>query len=510
MNAFYRPFITGLLLAAAGVAGHAQQIVCERLLTAPGLDVPAPTACAAPNGEFVISGAARPAGSTSTALATHTFVARLRATGCDTLWQRRLPHSVPAYAVSAVQADARGLWLLTYDTLVANTVGVRLWHLNSSGRVRQKVSLVGRTPREFPTYLLPATDGGVYALNYSVSSALGAPRAPAVLRFDSTGVQRWRHNYGFTAPNEGVNLVYTPTGTVLLAGMTGTNTNPASHYKLLEIEPGRGDSLRGVSLPWAPGVTYDQAVRLNNQPLDAIALRQGGYVLPSMVNASSTQTGQLTRVDAAFNVLWRYQLPITGSSAADIREVTQVRELADGTLVALVRLQYPGRTFWLYRLNATTGALLAIYPFVSAYSTLQLHPAHLLAVAADSTLLVVGSSQVAGTAQVGGIYVARLRVPGLPRVVTPALPLAPRPGRASVAFALYPNPAHDAVTVDVPAGSGAGGLELRDALGRRVRAQAMRSGAPPVQWSLTDLTPGLYVVVWHSAHGTAMQRLTVE
>ena len=498
--------VLGLFSASAS---HAQQIVCERLLTTPGLEVPYPTACTAPNGEFIVSGAARPAGTAS--LATHTFVARLGANGCDTLWQRRLPHTVPAYSISAVQADARGLWLLTYDTAVANTVGVRLWRLNSAGRIRRKCSLPARTYREFPTYLLPATDGGVYALTYSLSSAPGAARAPAVLRFDSTGTQRWRHNYGFASPNEGVNLLYTPTGTVLLTGMTSTsNANPASHYRLLEVEPSRGDSLRGTQVPWGPGVVYEMANNYNNQPLDAIALTGGGYALLSRVTTTQSSRNtfeQLARVDANYNVLWRYQLPLYGSGA-DFLSFMQARELGDGTLVALVRPFYPNRTFWVYRFNAATGALLNVYPFTSAFGTLQLSPSHLLPVVADSTLLVVGSSQVAGTTQVGGIYVARLRVPGLPRVVTPALPLAARPGAAMLAFALYPNPAHDAVTVALPAGSGPGQLELRDALGRLVRTQD--AGTAPGRWSLAGLAPGLYAVVWRGVGGTTVRRLAVE
>ena len=135
--------------------------------------------------------------------------------------------------------------------------------------------------------------------------------------------------------------------------------------------------------------------------------------------------GQLTPIDVNHNMLWRYQLPVY-SSGGNYLEFTQVRELTDGTLLALVRPFIHERTFWLYRFNAATGALLNVYPFTSAFGTVQFYPSHLLLVAADSSLVVVGGSWPTTTNQVGPIYVVRLRVPGLPRVVAPALPLAAR------------------------------------------------------------------------------------
>ena len=92
-----------------------------------------------------------------------------------------------------------------------------------------------------------------------------------------------------------------------------------------------------------------------------------------------------------------------------------MRELADGTLLVLVRPFIHERTFWLYRFNAATGALLNVYPFTSTFGTIQFYPSHLLPVAADSSLVVVGGSRPNSTNQLGPIYVARLRVPGLLR-----------------------------------------------------------------------------------------------
>ncbi len=516
MKAKLQGGVTGLLLAA-GITGHAQQLVCEQLLSTPGLEVRWPTACVAPNGEFIVTGAARPVGTATPGLATHTFVARLRATGCDTLWQRRLPHVATYYASSAVRADGRGIWLLTPDTVVANSLappftGMRLWRLTAAGAVRRVVRPLPVSAREQVHSLLLAADGGVYAQVSNLRPQIGAPRNPGLLRFDSTGTVRWRRDYGYAINSFGGSLCPTPTGGLLLTGTVGVGANYGTHAKLLEAEPSRGDSVRGATLAWGPDVTEEWMASSNARPLETIALTGGGYLIPSVVHAPTAQSpemGQLTRVDGNYGVVWRYRLP-TAATSADSREFMQVRELADGTLVALVQPLAPGRTFWLYRFTAATGALLAIYPFTSSFSTLEVTPAHLLPVAGDSTLLVVGGTRVNNTNQLTGIYVARVRVPGLPRVVTPAVPLAARSAAAIRAFDLYPNPAREAVTVHLAARPGPGRLELRDALGRLVRTQAVGPGAQPVQWSLAGLAAGLYAVVLREASGTRVQRLAVN
>ncbi len=508
----YSALLTLWLLAAGGARG--QQIVCERLLTTPGLQVSWATACTAPNGEFIVTGAAQPTGANNSIPATHTFVARLQANGCDTLWQRRLPHSVTYYASSAVRATARSIWLLTLDTIITTNLappfkGARLWHLNAAGQVRRVVRFAPPTAREFPNFLLPAADGGVYAQVYNQLPSVGNPRAPGILRFDSTGMLRWRRDYGYAAGYYGSSLCYTPAGRVLLTGMVAVGTNYDGHVKLLEVEPSRGDSVQGLNLPWGPNVNHEMLVSRNDQPQETIALTSGGYALTSLVNNGTNPAGQLTRLDASHNVSWRYQLPAYGSGSNSL-SFTQVRELADGTLLALVRSYVATRTFWLYRFNATTGTLMAVYPFTSGFGALQVYPAHLLPVAADSSLLVVGGTRVAGTVQLAGIYVARLRVPGLPRVVTPALPLAGQAATPALAFALFPNPARTVVTLELPAGNGPGQLELRGALGQLVRTEATTAGAERRQWALAGLSPGFYAVVWRGPGGSVVRRLLVE
>ena len=219
-------------------AATRSSLVCEQLLSTPGLEVRWPTACVAPNGEFLVTGAARPVGTPALGLATHTFVARLRATGCDTLWQRRLPHSVSYYPSSAVRADGRGIWLLTPDTVVTTSLappftGMRLWRLTATGHVRRVMRPVPPSAREQVHSLLPAADGGVYAQVSNLRVQLGAPRNLGLVRFDSAGTVRWRHDYGYALNSFGGSLCPTPTGGLLLTGTVGVGASYGTHAKLV-------------------------------------------------------------------------------------------------------------------------------------------------------------------------------------------------------------------------------------------------------------------------------------
>lgn len=92
--------------------------------------------------------------------------------------------------------------------------------------------------------------------------------------------------------------------------------------------------------------------------------------------------------------------------------------------------------------------------------------------------------------------------------------LAPRPaGQRDAAgtldlpagLALYPNPAHDAVTVSLPEGT-TPLVQLCDALGRVVRTQPVSAGATTETVPLAGLPGGLYFV----RCGTQVSRLVVE
>ena len=83
--------------------------------------------------------------------------------------------------------------------------------------------------------------------------------------------------------------------------------------------------------------------------------------------------------------------------------------------------------------------------------------------------------------------------------------LATAPGKAAAPLGLWPNPAHGAATVRLPAGTDAVPLLLLDGLGRLVR----RYPAPTEAETLLDLR-GLPAGLYLLQVGSARQRLTVE
>jgi hypothetical protein len=73
-----------------------------------------------------------------------------------------------------------------------------------------------------------------------------------------------------------------------------------------------------------------------------------------------------------------------------------------------------------------------------------------------------------------------------------------------LSFGLYPNPATDRLTLELP--GPVAEVSLRDALGRRLKHRR-EVGRGRMQWSVGDLAPGVYFVTVRSEAGTATRRL---
>ena len=119
-------------------------------------------------------------------------------------------------------------------------------------------------------------------------------------------------------------------------------------------------------------------------------------------------------------------------------------------------------------------------------------------------------------ASFGGINIvtpATVRVGFLASLRDPVLAAA-APALAAEALALFPNPAHTAATIRLPAVPSAAlaTLTLLDALGRAVRTQqvALSAAGATAELPLTDLAPGLYRVRVQAGGQQASRTLAVE
>ena len=486
-----------------------QQIVCERIIgTGRGIGLTEFNISTAPNDTYVVTASGNSNGLASN-VKTHLYLARLGSV-CDTLWQRWIPHSTARYGLSGLAADAHGIWLLTPDSAYANgPKGVRLWQVSLNGQVRRLIRPTPSTFYETASSVVVAPDGGCYVSVINSIGVGGGYIAPSLMRFDSTGTMRWRQNYAGSASNYLTGLALTPTGNILLVGEGAADASLRVAVKFLEVEPGRGDSLRVTYVPTPASNVDESAGRDISRPYELIPLRQGGYAMATRIIPFNGQTppptGAVVRLDANYNLLWRYQYNTTSPSGPNVY-FTQVRELADGSLLALARSSYfLQRTCWLYRLNGATGAVLNIYPIQPQLPGL-VQVNYLLPVASDSTLLLAGPT-ITNAGQPAGLYVARVRIQGLPRVVSaPVVTLATtRQARAALALHCYPNPATDELHVSYAlAGAAAARLEVRDMLGRVVWQQPASAGGATVP--VRGLAPGLYLVALVDAGQTLATR----
>jgi len=97
-------------------------------------------------------------------------------------------------------------------------------------------------------------------------------------------------------------------------------------------------------------------------------------------------------------------------------------------------------------------------------------------------------------------------------VFTPQQLLGAAPASLRAQVAVYPNPAHKAVAVELPAmlGHTAVPVELVDALGRVLQTQMLSGSGMARHFSLQDVAPGIYALRIATSQGTISQKLIVE
>gem|GEM_PF-2751724 len=500
--------MAGLLLSSS--PGFGQQFLVEKIYRKPGLPVATPALTATPNGEFVVVAAANSGG--SPVWDNYTYVARLTA-NADTLWQRWLPQSTVRYA-NAVTADARGLWVLTHEGVAAPVLRLpRVQRLTNNGQVLHTTyppAAAGRS--EYLAALQPALDGGSFVVGWNYDYGQVAFQHQVLLALDSVGQTRWRRDYRGSPGDYGAAFCYTRAGTLIIAGSGNRLFQVGPPYphiqsKLTEVEATRGDSLRGrfyVIQP--PGQGDENLFPYTAQPWRVVALTDGGYIYSGIGDVVvSSSTGFLAKVDANLNLVWRYVYPVPAQpvNGQIYPEFYHPTELADGTLLVLARQRRSLDTrqpFWLYHFSAT-GTLLTIYPFNPTRPTTggfvrvnQLQP-----IAADSTWLVAGEATTA-TGQPDGLYVARLRVPGLRRATpthfTPVVTATKRPVAALLGrLEVFPNPAGWQATIRyaLPTTAHQATLEVRNLLGQRVSTLPLPGVQGEVLLPVAGLPAGLYL-----------------
>ncbi len=236
----------------------------------------------------------------------------------------------------------------------------------------------------------------------------------------------------------------------------------------------------------------------NDNPLGAVPLNVG----PMCVRAFSSNFNATTTVPNG------YPNPAPGcGTATSPRDVWfSFQTLASGLGSQAVRLDVTGNPAGLVRVFAAPSALGPFAPLACGAGTGPNTPASPVSVynLTPATRYYVSVAGYADTDPTGNFTIC----------ATGILNLAARPALAGSPMQVFPNPAHHAATLRLPALGAVptATVELLNGLGQLVGQQAvpLRPGGTETQLDLTGLSAGLYVVRVRAGRDTAVLRLAVE
>lgn len=515
-----------LLVVGRVLHVHAQQILCERVMTATagqptlflsGLLQVRPDSLRL-LGDFHAPVPGGIGGSTAPRPA-RTWLYPWQPTTCDTLPGQSVFVNQHYYnGASVARPNRRGQVLLAtaIDGPPPYTDSIRvLLHLfGRNGQRRWSRVLPPSFKQESAAGVLEAPGGGFYVCGVNF-----------LARIDSTGQVRWRRNYRCGTL---LSPTYTRRGTLLVA------LQNYGRLLLMELNQ-QGDSLTSKPLSPIPTQSSSPGPAIS-WPLSGhilLPLRDGCFAAIGRVDSASTGIFRpfLVRLDQNLNVQWSYiyrPQQTAGTSYYLENQFSFPYELADGSLTVLQKNVSSGysKPFWLFRFSAS-GTLQNTYAFTpqvlpppvcsSGSCRGYLGFAKGLQPLSDSTFVLAANTTYyyVNGQYLNLNYLARLKVPGLRRVVNsfqvpPATPLAARPGSAAWPAPAYPNPAAATLRVPLPAHTPSARLVLTDLAGRRVRAQAVPATTAEAELSVSGLAAGVYLLRLESADApTATQRVTV-
>lgn len=349
---------------------------------------------------------------------------------------------------------------------------------------------------------LPAgSDGGFMLMGWR-NNGIGLTHQNLVLRTDSLGNALHERRYkwdisqffGYAQPVRG--------GRFLLAGRSDT-------YLSFLLVSNQGDSLRGAKVvPFTPPRTF-RATSVG--PNGLLALADGGFLYTSELDSTSRiRLPVVVRLDSLLRLRWHYvhraQAPLYTSYGQSV-------ELQDGSTLTVCSVVLAPRqpTYWLHHFSAA-GQRLGMYPLTGQLCQ-QVEVNKLVAVPGTRTVFVAGICLDDPLDRRG--YLARVELTGpqfQPTVLATA-PAAPAAGPAA-SLEVYPNPASEQAQVryELPAGTKAGKLLVRDAMGRLVHEQPWRVLAGgSLTLDVGGWVPGFYICTLLAADGRplANRRLIV-
>jgi hypothetical protein len=337
--------------------------------------------------------------------------------------------------------------------------------------------------------VIPLNNGGYMLGGFGLDPNID--RGFSILRTDSQGnMVAWR-NYDWSEYDMFNTMRLAQNGNIIAAGVT-KYPNSNYHLKLMLLNQ-NGDSLKGAQLI----VTNPARLEGTRNPDNSIlSLTDGGFLITgSLDTLQYSALGMIVKVDSNLNLVWKY---IYRTNPSIWKQYTRVKELTDGTIVALAYQADPhiSNQFWIEHFSAG-GQLLNSYPFVSNITN-KLDAVTLEALP-DSSFIIGGGCYNA--VPVGsqltthfGLYVAKVKIPGLAKALTVT---STKPEVAMETFSLgqsYPNPTTETAIIpyNLPISYKQAQIIIRDITGREVGNFVLRKNSSSLDINLRNLQNGIY------------------
>jgi hypothetical protein len=406
----------------------------------------------------------------------------------DTIWSRKGPSVSHVEQDLAVTADGGFILAGTVKQRINNrdSYDILLHKLNASGQpIWTRTIDASVLDVDMAYSVLNMPDRG-----YVIGGKGGIPNKESlysIIRTDSLGNIIWRRSFDRTGSDRFSSMCRTPNGNILTVG--NKRITPTVDHIKLQLINANGDSLNSNVLN-LHGLNRTEAIQTAHH--NVIRLSDGGFLMnawiDTTINGGWAFLGMLVKVDSNLQPVWKH---VYRPFFTPWRNFIKAEELADGSIIAVgydmsSSVQPATSNIYLHHISAQ-GAPINLYTFPSTYSYLFLETVQAMP---DSSLIVGGTCYMPGNYR--GFYAAKLKVQGLPKVIS-GLPAESIRQKIELGQS-FPNPTTSTAIIpyNLPISYKQAQIVIRDITGREVGNYALKKNSSSLEVNLSNLHNGLY------------------
>ncbi len=222
------------------------------------------------------------------------------------LWEKNFGGSDGEYGKSVLEAVDGGLVVAGYTNSFGNGYELYLLKTDSSGDLLWEKSF-GKSSDVYRFSVVETSDGGLV-----VASTLSSHGQVYLLKTDSSGNLLWEKNFGGSSSDSGYSIVETADGGLVVTGDTSSFGNNRQVYLLKTDSNG--------NLLWEKNFGGSD----NDQGLSVIETSDGGLIVTGLTNSfGDISQVYLLKTDSNGDVLWEKNFgDFTTGCGLDVVEIT--------------------------------------------------------------------------------------------------------------------------------------------------------------------------------------------